>query len=154
MRKCIYLILVCSIATYSSLYAQKRIVTMQDLLESKNWNLSKELSNGLYAVTQFDDNLKYDSMLYQGKRDWVSNCYYLSDKVDRIFHKEKIGKEKKGKYLIIQNGNDSSDTSVFEFITLTSDSLVLKRCFDPDPLKLVIDAPPFIIYSSSRKKKR
>lgn len=93
-------ILVLFLVGFMPLFAQKHESTMDKLRSTTWWNgpLPKWVSYIKFSKTKCMFTTKYEGKL--GTRTYNPNSYYLSNTIDTIFDKSKIGKVAEGKYII------------------------------------------------------
>lgn len=94
------LFLVLILVRFIPLFAQKDDSTMDKLQATTWWNgpLPKWVSYIKFSKTKCMFTTKYEGEL--GTRTYNPNSYYLSNTIDTIFDKSKIGKISNGKYII------------------------------------------------------
>ncbi len=102
--------------------AQDQIIT-QDVLVNKTWTMSGvkgKVIEKKYSKSEIE-------FYYNGKSMGVFD-YYLSNKIDSVFNKSKVGKISSGKYIISKyKGAASNNFSILEVISHTSKEHILKN---------------------------
>lgn len=121
--------------------AQKSESTMDRLRSTTWWNgpLPKWVSYMKFSKTKCMFTTKYEGKL--GTRTYNPNSYYLSNTIDTIFDKSKIGKVFDGKYII--------DGCVKEIIKL-NDKELWYRVLYPD----ISTGPDYIVKWTAVSDKR
>lgn len=125
MKKVIYLLTI--IIYCATLSAQNNDTYRAELLEGKDWYItfpSDVYSSITCQGIKFVNGEQVSFMYVDNKREEVAIPYYLSHTPDIEFHWDKVGKTRKGKYLIILLKTGTVRCS--SITELTSTSLVIQ----------------------------
>ncbi len=125
MKKVIYLLTI--IIYCATLSAQNNDTYPAELLEGKDWYItfpSDVYSSIKCQGIKFVNGEQVSFMYVDNKREELAIPYYLSETPDIEFHWDKVGKTRKGKYLIILLKTGTVRCS--RITELTSTSLVLQ----------------------------
>lgn len=142
MRKLILILIIFQIVIVkNNLCAQSTYTFPAEKLEGKEWYIKfpdadykKRPAQGICLV---GDTLI--SFLYSnGVRNGVNASYYLSTTLDKTFVKSKIGKNKSGKYLII---NDPSGFMCAKIIAVTKTEMLLHSYWTNTQLSFTTKRP-------------
>ncbi len=130
--KTIHCLIIAISFCYSMMSAQTTIITTSQLTKHE-WLFIEKPSENLYEGYRFDDKNIYTFVDYDGRAE-VSAPYYLSGTPDTVFDKSKVGKNKSGKYIIVDWETRLTVDSPWEHITViyqvldaSDNSLLLAR---------------------------
>jgi hypothetical protein len=111
--------------TNTNLYSQNAVSTLDKLTE-KEWNFVFPSDPGFSSINTYTKEILTTTLRYNNTDTKMPYPFYLSDKADTTFNDSNVGKIEEGKYIITLNKKAKS-IGVFEIITLTNTSLVLKN---------------------------
>ena len=114
--KTIHCLIIAISFCYSMMSAQTTIITTSQLTKHE-WLFIEKPSENLYEGYRFDDKNIYTFVDYDGRAE-VSAPYYLSGTPDTVFDKSKVGKNKSGKYIIVDWETRLTVDSPWEHITV------------------------------------
>jgi hypothetical protein len=119
---CLVALFILSCKTQNNIISVNK--TTMDLLKSTKWQMMNKdsIPTGLYIKYDKDS---FNSDIYnQGKEYKNKDLYYLSDDIDTIFEKQKVGKNLNGRFIVEHLGNPPI---VMEIIKITPTELVLRN---------------------------
>lgn len=140
MKKVIYLLTI--IIYCATLSAQNNDTYPAELLEGKDWYItfpSDVYSSIKCQGIKFVNGEQVSFMYVDNKREEVAIPYYLSQTPDIEFHWDKVGKTRKGKYLIILLKTDTVRCS--SITELTSTSLVIQTTWNNQQITFTTKRP-------------
>lgn len=116
---------------YFEISAQNENTFSIDLIEGKDWYIT--FPSDVYSRIEcqgikFVNGEQISFMYINNKREEVTIPYYLSETPDTEFHWDKVGKTRKGKYLIILLKTGTVRCSSITVVTSTS--LVVKTLWN------------------------
>lgn len=118
-----------TISTIHITYGQN--VTTQEKLMSKTWKLQQTNIDNLLVTIKYTSEKTIKTATYKKDQHSISNSYYLSDEVNWKFNKQKVGKIKEGKYIIVimivgPQGKKYEEVEIYEILQLTNTTLKIK----------------------------
>ena len=126
--KTLICLMVASSAMIQNADAQQEPTTM-DSLKRFQWVWEQEVPDPdiIEIYFEFSDSIKYDIEVFNtqyeewepsdGVSDVFACRYYLSDSIERTFRESEVGKNRNGRYLIVESV--AGTTSVYEIVVLS-----------------------------------
>lgn len=74
----------------------------QSSLIGKKWTHTTLKDIKYYSALQFTDSTQTNTMIVNSKEANSTMRYYLSNTIDTVFQLENVGKNKKGRYIIVE----------------------------------------------------
>lgn len=115
----------------------------RSILKSGTWNLLLKYPSSFYTTENMrcTGSTIYEDSYYHYHQNKHKNIivykYYLSDKMPRVFDKNKVGKIAKGRYIVMYNetakskGDHGDLMSGFKVIKVTNYEISLMTCYIP-----------------------
>lgn len=119
--KIVMLVIALSFSLFGELQARN---DMDMLMEPKCWYFTKKL-----GVNFTRDSIIYIYKDNTGCRVLGRRLYYLSDEIDSVFNNTKVGKNKNGKYMIIED--PKRNRSVLKNIKITESERIVETLGNP-----------------------
>ena len=133
MRYWLFLVYVFLFSFSMGLFAQSgaSAKTVQEILMSHKWypdiydEDDEETSFFIYTATQEIDS----TMTEEGVFKIYIATYYLSDTLDEVFDKTKVGKATTGIYMILNRSNNSRvvNTFIYKLLEVSEEKLVVQH---------------------------
>lgn len=106
-------------------------VTTQEKLMSKTWKLQQINIDNFLVTIKYTSEKETVTATYKKEQHSISNSYYLSNEVNWKFNKQKVGKIKEGKYIIVNmivgpQGKKYEEVQIYEILQLTNKTLKIK----------------------------